>query len=237
MSNSLLISLGTRVAHGMSKDRWYVMLYLIAPPAALTQSQNEHICATAIYYYSCENITENTLPFRQRVSTGSGTEVAYEQEYHDWLPEVFGCVDDKSPDNSITQDLGSITTREDRLLTFPNIFQHRVSPSELADPSKPGHRKILALFLVDPHFRVISTANIPPQRADRWKSQLRLKEDSLARRLPLELLDMVMDNMDGSPMSMAEAKQLRLELMEERKAVSHLNNVQFEMGFFSLCEH
>lgn len=48
---------------------------------------------------------------------------------------------------------------------------------------------------------------------------------------------MVMDNMDGSPMSMAEAKQLRLELMEERRAVSHLNNEQFEMGFFSLCEH
>lgn len=129
------------------------------------------------------------------MSTDLGTEIAYEQEYHDWLSEVFGCVDDESPDNSITH------------------------------------------HLVDPHFRVISTANIPPQGADWWKSQLRLKEDFLARRLPLELLDKVMHNMDGFPMSMADAIQLRLELMEERKAVSHLNNEQFEIGFFSLCDH
>jgi len=39
---------------------------------------------------------------------------------------------------------------EGRCIAFPNIYQHRVSPFELRDKSKPGHRKILAFFLVDP---------------------------------------------------------------------------------------
>ena len=55
---------------------------------------------------------------------------------------------------------------EGRLVTFPNTVQHRVAPFALADPTKPGHRKILALFLIDPHRRVISTANVPPQQAE-----------------------------------------------------------------------
>ena len=160
-------------------------------------------------------------------------DIGYDQGYRAWLPKIFGCEDD----GPVTQDLGSVTTHEGRLLTFPNTLQHRVSPFELADPSKPGHRKILALFLVDPHFRVISTANVPPQQADWWRSHLRLTRDLLARRLPLELQDMIMDNLDGFPIFMDEAKQFRLELMDERKAVSHSSNEQFEEGSFSLCEH
>ncbi|KAL1979846.1 hypothetical protein VTN96DRAFT_5054 [Rasamsonia emersonii] len=31
---------------------------------------NEHICATALYYYSNENITPSTLSFRQRADMG-----------------------------------------------------------------------------------------------------------------------------------------------------------------------
>lgn len=46
--------------------------------------------------------------------------------------------------------------------------QHRVSPFELADLSKPGHRRFIALWLVDPHKRIISTANVPPQQLSWW---------------------------------------------------------------------
>ena len=53
-------------------------------------------------------------------------------------------------------------------LTHPQIFQHRVEPFHLQDSSKPGHRKILALFLVDPHESIISTANIPCQQKEWW---------------------------------------------------------------------
>lgn len=67
------------------------------------------------------------------------------------------------------QNLGHVLTREDRLLCFPNVMQHRVSSFKLADPTKPGHRKILALFLVDPHMKIISTENVPPQQHSWWK--------------------------------------------------------------------
>lgn len=107
---------------------------------------------------------------------------------------------------------------EGRIITFPNTLQHRVSPFTLADPAKPGHRKILALFLVDPHRRIISSANVPPQRDDWLRDGM---EDEIASRL----------------MSLDEAKDLRLELMAERSLRSVKMNRKFEIGDFNLCEH
>lgn len=46
--------------------------------------------------------------------------------------------------------------------------QHRVRPFRLRDPTKPGYRRFIALWLVDPLTRIISTANVPPQRQDWW---------------------------------------------------------------------
>ncbi|KAI0323136.1 hypothetical protein GY45DRAFT_1232912, partial [Cubamyces sp. BRFM 1775] len=37
---------------------------------------------------------------------------------------------------------------------------------ELADPSNPGHRKILCFFLVDPLIKIHSTSHVPPPQAD-----------------------------------------------------------------------
>jgi hypothetical protein len=67
----------------------------------------------------------------------------------------------------LTQELGSISTHEGRLLTFPNTLQYRVSPFSLMKKSKYGHRNALVLYLADPHIRIISSANVPPQR-DTW---------------------------------------------------------------------
>ena len=83
--------------------------------------------------------------------------MSYPQNHFEWLSEVFGC-ENEGP---TVQEIGSVETREARLLTFPNVLQHRVSPFKLADPTKPGHRKIVALFLVDPNIKVISTAHVP----------------------------------------------------------------------------
>ena len=50
--------------------------------------------------------------------------------------------------------------------------QHRVSSLQLVDPTKPGHRRFIALWLVDPTRRIISTANVPPQRLDWYMESL-----------------------------------------------------------------
>lgn len=167
-------------------------------------------------------------------------DVQYEQGRHEFLQPIFGFGPEVSGSNdaNITQNLGSVSTHEGRLLTFPNILQHRVSPFSLADRSKPGHRKILALFLVDPHLRIISSANVPPQREDWWKEQKKAVGEALGKRLPVELQMMVVGNLDPiPPITMDEAKEHRQELMEERKGATAAHNENFETGSFSLCEH
>ncbi|PCG98106.1 Protein of unknown function DUF4246 [Penicillium occitanis (nom. inval.)] len=200
---------------------------------------NEHICATAIYYYSTENITESTLSFRTRADNYSFDDVGYEQSRHDFLQQVygFGPETDGYSDCPVTQDLGDVSCHEGRLLTFPNVLQHRVAPFELADKTKPGHRKILALFLVDPSIRIISTANVPPQRADWVAERDQLRAELLERKLPVELQQMVLKDVDDIPITMEEAKQYREELMEERRAVQDEQSEMFAIGNFSLCEH
>ncbi|KIL58130.1 hypothetical protein M378DRAFT_341318, partial [Amanita muscaria Koide BX008] len=191
---------------------------------------NEHICATAIYYYDSENIKGSSLAFRQTGDPRDVNEIPYQQNYHrGWLTEIFGC----NNGEAAFQYIGSVDTREGRLITFPNILQHRVQPFKLADSTRPGHRKILALFLVDPNAKVISTANVPSQRLDWWCESFEAKQTGLGR-LPLELQDFVFEQVDF-PISMKMAKELRLELMEKRK--------KFTLGFeraqeaISLCEH
>ncbi|OGM49977.1 hypothetical protein ABOM_001243 [Aspergillus bombycis] len=200
---------------------------------------NERICATAIYYYDSENITQSTLAFRQRANKDEISEVSYEQDRHEFLQQVYGFSPDVSSrdETQITQNLGSVVCQEGRLLTFPNILQHRVSPFSLTDRSKPGHRKILALFLVDPNMRIISSANIPPQQEDWGKEKRELVTEMLSRRLPVEIKEMVSEDILYPSVTLEEAKEYRKELMQERSATASEQNQKFETGDFSLCEH
>ncbi|KAG5639577.1 hypothetical protein H0H81_010778 [Sphagnurus paluster] len=191
---------------------------------------NEHICASAIYYYDSENITSSRLAFRQQSNTRP--RVSYEQDHHDWLEAVFGC----SQNEPGVQDVGTVDTREGRLLTWPNVLQHQVQPFALADRTRPGHRKILALFLVDPSIRVISTANIPCQQREWWSEAVR-GGDSLLARLPKELQDLVFEQVEEFPIGLEEAKEVRARLMDERRVFVRLNNEAFHQYEFSLCEH
>ena len=143
---------------------------------------------------------------------------------------------DIDDDQTAVQPAGRVLTREGRLLAFPNVIQHRVEPFRLSDSTKPGHRKILALFLVDPYVRVISTANVPPQQRDWWAEEARHDANRLTN-LPREMFDRVMESVDGLPIGLAEAKEIRLKMMEERKAFEDKDNHQVETWFYSFCEH
>ncbi|KAJ5175857.1 uncharacterized protein N7482_001734 [Penicillium canariense] len=199
---------------------------------------NERICATAIYYYDSQNITQSTLAFRQR-SGDDFQDVQYEQEQHGFLQAVYGFGEEVEGNGTtnVTQDLGSVVCQEGRLLTFPNVVQHRVLPFSLKDRTKPGHRKILALFLIDPHRRIISSANVPPQQEEWGRKRRELVDNLLSQNLPPELQNMVKQDLPSVSISMDEAKSHRLELMEERSVKAEANNSAFETGDFSLCEH
>jgi len=108
-------------------------------------------------------------------------------------------------------------------------------PFQLLDGTKPGHRKILALFLVDPHIRIISSANVPCQQRAWWAQEIRGQE--LFRILPTELQNEIIRKVEEFPISIEEAKELRLELMEERKVFVQKHDQKFASETFSLCEH
>jgi hypothetical protein len=112
------------------------------------------------------------------------------------------------------QEIGKVLTKPGRILAFPNVLQHKVGSFELQDKSKPGHRKILAMFLVDPHIKILSTANVPPQRRDWWAAEVR-KVGPFAK-LPAELFDHIIEDVDDFPISWERACEAREELMNER---------------------
>jgi hypothetical protein len=195
---------------------------------------NEHIVATAIYYYDVENVTPSRLSVRQEATLDQDN-LEYEQSEHEPLATIFG-TENPMTDVPAVQDIGSITTRQGRMLVFPNTLQHRVSSFELQDKTKPGHRRFVVLWLVDPHYRICSTRNVPPQQHDWWVEE-GIEKIQLAKKLgfPPEILDMVKDKLDQWPMGLDQAKMLRLELMGERTRMSMAVEENFEM--YDLCEH
>ncbi|MBO8191995.1 DUF4246 domain-containing protein [Streptomyces oryzae] len=161
---------------------------------------NERIVSTGIYYWDSDNITESRLSFRAALD-----DPRYEQNDDNGLREVYGLEDE----DALNQVLGSASTPAGRCLAFPNVLQHRVSSFRLSDPTRPGYRKILAFFLVDPSEKIVSTSDVPPQQP--WS--------------------------DTSTMTLEQAKSYREQLMQERKFFVDEHNEQLYEREFSLCEH
>ncbi|KAE8308479.1 hypothetical protein BDV41DRAFT_581455 [Aspergillus transmontanensis] len=193
-------------------------------------AMNENIVATALYYYDEENITPSHLEFRQALDVDDFVYRVPQNEYAS--TELFYGIEN---DNVAVQMLGSVLTKPGRLLAFPNVLQHRVQSFELDDATKPGHRKILAMFLVDPYIRTLSTANVPPQRKDWWTEEVRKVPPF--RSLPLELFEMIIDQVRDFPLSWEEAVEVREALMDERGALIDDTNDAIEESTFCFCEH
>ena len=130
---------------------------------------NENIVATGLYYYASDNITESRLAFRTQVGKDpTGYREEYMQNDDDGYLHAFGY----SNEDMMNQELGHVVALEDKCVAFPNLWQHRVEPFELADPTTPGHRKILCFFLVDPWRKVHSTSDVPPQQREWYEDAM-----------------------------------------------------------------
>ncbi|KAI0708785.1 hypothetical protein C8T65DRAFT_576237 [Cerioporus squamosus] len=192
---------------------------------------NERIVATGLYYYACENITESWLDFRITAGTEHGYDMPYQQSDHQGYLAAYGF----AGGDPLNQPLGHIVAEEDKCVAFPNIYQHRVDAFELADPSRPGYRKILCFFLVNPTTRIVSTSDVPPQQEE-W-----VREDAAdmaeLRTLPRELQDIVMRYARVGTISRGEAVRDREELMKERASFVMEHNEQVFETKFNMCEH
>lgn len=184
---------------------------------------NEDIVATVIYYYDTENTTESSLSFR----TGFD-DPPYEQGDEEFCDKVYGIKDEQK----MTRDIGTLKTIKDRVIIFPNVCQHHVDSFRLKDKNKPGYRRILAFFIVDPYNKtVVATDDVPIQQKDWWSDGTNI--------LPEEVVDRIKNLNHNLPQSLDEAKQVRIELMEERTAIIDPEDL-FDNPYqreFSLCEH
>jgi hypothetical protein len=202
---------------------------------------NEHIVAVAVFAYDIENITEPRIAFCQYTSL-HGCFYRYFEErfttgdfsssnlpahrYGKWYGTEYEALEEilgfpplhLSIDYYGTrafQDAGSVATPQGRLITFPNVLEHRVEPFKLADPSMPGHYRSIKMYLVDPHYRVCSTRNVPPQQHHWWAQAV--GNDLATAGVPQEIVDEIVQGTDSWPMGMQEARQHRQEIIKEHR--------------------
>ncbi|ORY47232.1 hypothetical protein BCR33DRAFT_714994 [Rhizoclosmatium globosum] len=155
--------------------------------------ENEYIVATGILYYATENITSSRLTFRNK------TEVlqyfsGYEEE---------------------TQVCGQIEALQNRCVVFPNNLQHKVEDFELEDKSRPGHRKMLAFFLIHPDHKIFSTADVGIQQVD-WLAEELYESCGFGKKLPLEVVRQIA-LFTGAVMTEKEARDVAYQVADERK--------------------
>ncbi|KAJ3574166.1 hypothetical protein NPX13_g4456 [Xylaria arbuscula] len=191
---------------------------------------NDRIVATALFYYDYENITESVLTFHHPVNSDDLRMHPPQSEFTS-LERWLGI----NSEDAALQRLGRVVTKEGRFIAFPNVLAHQVQPFELEDKSRPGHRKILAMFLVDPHTRVLSTSVVPPQRKDWWAREVR--KVSPLKELPREIFDLIIGYVHGFPMSWEDALDTRELLMRERTWVKEGFDLQMEENTYNFCEH
>ncbi|KAG8411428.1 hypothetical protein J3458_015489 [Metarhizium acridum] len=140
---------------------------------------NEHICATALFCHDNDNITDSHLDLRTQANREGLDNDYLQYEQDDWRTIQRTFAIGWPGGGSTVQNVGS-------------VLQHHVAPFRLADPARRGHRKILALFLVDSAVPVISTAKVPSQQEHWWLDRLALSTG----RLPPELTAMMLRNVE-----------------------------------------
>ncbi|OAJ45421.1 hypothetical protein, variant [Batrachochytrium dendrobatidis JEL423] len=169
---------------------------------------NESIVATGLYYYDVENITTPKLDFREAVDRFD-----YEMASDMYWKDVYG-INRESPQN---QYIGLLEVSNGRCVVYPNRYQHKEQSFELADPTQPGHCKILTFFVVNPVCRIVSTAHVAPQQPQWYNSSL-----DKAHILP-ELWNDITQYIQGVQ-SPAEAKHHRDELTSDRTRITAAYN-------------
>ncbi|VUC31494.1 unnamed protein product [Clonostachys rosea] len=187
---------------------------------------NERICATALYYVDSENVPPSHLSFCMGTDSYLDDHIEYQQNEFNWLERVYGTglhMGDASSAATI-QQYGTVETRQGRVLAFPNDFQHAVSSFSLKDKTKPGHRRFIALWLVDPHQRIISTSNVPPQHKEWWLEHQDKKNIPVAS-----------GTIPDSLMTAEEANEHRLGLMKVRTRIDQIS--EFGIPSYNFCEH
>ncbi|KGO41083.1 Protein of unknown function DUF4246 [Penicillium expansum] len=217
---------------------------------------NEHVVAVAVFAYDIDNITEAQIAFRQNTKLHESFYRYREdkekgQMWHPRLKPAHRYGKHGSDSNELAkilgydgwdldtdnhavrtwQNIGAISVSEGRLIAFPNLVEHRAEPFSLADPSRPGHYRSITLYLVDPHYRVCSTRNVPPQQHHWWSQAV--GEDLRTAGLPQEMIDEIMKNTGNWPMGLPEARRHRHAFLKEHRWNNLVRINRMEYPYFN----
>lgn len=186
-------------------------------------SGNEHIVASTIIYFDSLNMTpaSGAISFRVEADLRPAN-FNWDVSGLDPIAHLYGLPSGRSlwdrAGNEAVQVLGTVLAPDGRLVSYPNVLQHRVEAFELLDKALPGRRRYIKLHLVDPHYRILSTRNVSPQRYDWWQDRGLGLVDWKRWNLPAEVVRMIMKEVAAEkwPMTLEEAVQLRDEAVSER---------------------
>ncbi|KAI3013117.1 hypothetical protein CBS147346_120 [Aspergillus niger] len=180
--------------------------------------RNDRIAASSLYVVECKNLTPVRLAFEHEDKT-------HASELECQVPQALATVLDMDSWEWYEEDspralhaFGSVPLTEGRLLSWPNTYRSKLESFRLVSPIQPGNLTLIKLRLVDPHYRICSTLNVPPQQNEWWAAAAR-QAAGLDQRLPLELVWSVMDHLKDWPISAAEAEDLRIRLLFEHERV------------------
>lgn len=179
--------------------------------------------------FNCENMEDASMEFRNIVETETLAQVEHEESDFVWLRQVYG-LDNGEP---TVQCTGSIRCTVGRTVMFPSTVQQRLVHFRLTDKTKPGNLRALVFYLVDPNIRIISTANVPPQRLD-WTMDVEPQDgESLTAAMERVALSN-RDKRGGMPMSLNEAIEFRKGLLGDLYEFMRYQHVSFESNVLVL---
>jgi len=160
--------------------------------------------------------------------TATLTLVDHEPNDFIWLRQVYG-LENGEP---AIQCPGSIRAMPGRCIMYPSTIQHKFTRFELEDKSKPGFARALVFFLVDPNIRIISTANIPPQRLD-WTMDI----PESGGELKEAMAKLAIDNRNSKgnmPFTLDEALDTRVKVLNEIIEFTRYQHVVFDSNILML---
>ena len=132
-----------------------------------------------------------------------------------------------SSDRDSAQPAGTVQTPQGRCIAYTNMYQHKLSPISLTDPTKLGHIKMLTLHLGNPQTQprplIMTTSDVPPQQmawVHRDVNEAAAQRGCRLGTLPQEILDMIVDALCEDEDSMGEREaQEWWEKMREARAM------------------
>lgn len=182
---------------------------------------NEHVVATSAVYFDTINMTSSSGAISFQAETNFDS---FEANQLAHLATLYGVrqspcfrLSGSSSISNTRQILGRVMAPDGRLIVYPNTLQHRMDQYQLENKMESGRRRLLLLHLVDPHYKICSTRNVPPQQQGWWLEIALTRSMRTHWGFPPEIVSLVVDELGEWPITKEDAVKVRDDSTWERR--------------------